>query len=288
MSSQTVDLSDRDFGRVAAFAYDRWGLRLPIQKKGMVVNRLTKLLRGSQFGDLTAFWQHVEANATAAELLTVFDALSTNLTRFFREPGQFDFLANQFLPEVARSPGAGKLRIWSAGCSSGCEAYTVSIVLHESLPNFARWDAKVLATDLAVTELRKAKNGVYPLETVSDVDPPMIERHFDVLRNGTAPVVSVKPHVRQPITFALLNLMEPWVMKGPFDVIFCRNVMIYFDEETRTRLVRRFTDLLRPGGMLFIGYSENLAGSHPDLERVQPSSYRKVGSGAPQGKGARR
>jgi chemotaxis protein methyltransferase CheR len=273
-----VQLDESQFERVRSLARERFGLDIAEKKLSMVNNRLTKLMRSTGSGSLEKLIASYEQARRSEELLPLFDALSTNLTMFFREAEHFDLLRREIVEPASRvaSGKRPRLRVWSAGCSKGCEPYTISMVLHDTLGDLGGWDARVLATDLAVSELRTARGGVYPDTFVSDLPDDVVARHFTPGVQQGKSCVRVNPRLAGPITFALLNLMEPWKLKGPFDAIFCRNVMIYFDEPTRLDLINRFKALIRPGGFLFLGTSEGLQGQHEDLLRVAPSAFRKL------------
>ena len=275
-----LHLSDAEFGQVAKLAYDRFGLSIPESKRDMVSNRLTRLARKKGIGTLGELIATVGESASVEDMLGFFDVLSTNLTNFFRESVHFELLQEHLLEpmrEAAERGGPRKLRIWSAGCSSGCEPFTLGILLHEVFPDLSKWDARILATDLAETEVGKAQAALYPVSYEKGVPRDYLDKYFSKTSLNGKPAIKVKDSVRRLVTIGLLNLMGHWPMKGPFDAIFCRNVMIYFDLDTREKLIRRFTQLIAPGGLLFIGCSENLSGEHPLLERIGPSAYRKSG-----------
>lgn len=275
MVSADVNLSDQEFDRVATIAMDRYGIRLGPQKRQMVRNRLTRLMRKHRFSTFRELIDHFEGSAAEKDGLLLFDALSTNLTSFFREPHHFECLTRELLePLAAAKPG--KLRFWSAGCSSGCEPYTLGMVLHDHFPDLERWDTKILATDLSQAEVKKGRGAVYPAKSVEELDRGIVERHFESLSRDGEPFVRVKPHVRRLVTFGLVNLMQPWKMKGPFDAVFCRNVMIYFDQPTKVHLMQRFKRMVRRGGLLVIGSAENLPQRDPDLKRVAPSAFQRI------------
>ncbi len=209
--------------------------------------------------------------------LVNIDSISTNLTGFFREPAHFDHLAQVVLPQIAdRTAGQGRrLRIWSAGCSSGEEPYTVAIVMNEHIPDLDAWDARILATDLSTRMLARAREGTYEAHRLAEVPGGCLSRYFTCVHPRGERVYRVNDRLRRLVCFARLNLMEAWPMQGPFDVIFCRNVMIYFDKPTQSRLVEQFWRLLAPGGVLFVGHSESLARVKHGFEYVQPTVYRK-------------
>jgi chemotaxis protein methyltransferase CheR len=202
------------------------------------------------------------------------DALTTNKTNFFREAQHFDYLRQRLIPQVRAVPRP--LRFWSAGCSSGEEPYTLAIVLREELPDVDHRDIRILATDISTRILAVARQAVYEQETLRDLPNTVLQRYFTLVRQEPAPAYQVKESVRSMVRLARLNLMEQWPMTGPFEVIFCRNVMIYFDKKTQERLVQRFWDLLAPGGHLFIGHSEGLTAGRHAFRYVQPAVYIKT------------
>lgn len=271
-------LADAQFKRIATIALDRWGLCISDQKRLMVSNRLGKVLRRSRFKDITEYLHHLENEADEEDMLVFFDCLSTNVTSFFRERGHFDYLEREFYTALVRgnitTPGR-RIRIWSAACSTGPEAYSLAIHAIEHLPDLESWDFKILATDLSTTAIKTARTAVYPSKMLDGLDPALVRRHFLRGRDKQRDVVKVTPRVRELVTVRLLNLIDPWPFRGPCDVIFCRNVMIYFDKPTRTKLVRRFYEILRPGGILAVGASETLSGLGTEFCRVHPSVYRK-------------
>jgi chemotaxis protein methyltransferase CheR len=212
----------------------------------------------------------VRADASRRELAHMVDLLTTNKTSFFREPAHFDVLRDAVVPAFGAAPGG--LRLWSAGCSSGEEPYTMAMVLREALADPAWRGARILATDISERVLARARAGVYPDETAADVDPALLRRHFARDPEGGWAAGAA---LRARIQFAPLNLMGPWPMRGPFHAIFCRNVMIYFDKPTQGALVNRYYDLLAPGGYLFVGHSESLSAVDHAFAYVQPAVYRK-------------
>jgi chemotaxis protein methyltransferase CheR len=228
---------------------------------------------------MSGFRQYIEylQNDGGDELIAMMDLISTNLTGFFRESGHFDYFSEVILPEiVSRAAGRGRrLRIWSAGCSSGEEPYTIAILVNEGLPEVQSWDAKLLATDLSTKVLGHAMRGIYRAEQLASVPGMLLARYFVCVQTRPERLYKVGDSWRRLVHFGRLNLMEAWPVRGPFDVIFCRNVMIYFDKATQGRLIGRFWDLLAPGGMLFVGHSESLADVKHKFEYVQPTVYRR-------------
>jgi chemotaxis protein methyltransferase CheR len=265
----TLELSPEAFGRISARIQEVAGIRLPVGKETLVRSRLGKRLRVLGLDHFEEYLDYLERDATGVELAEMVDALATNKTSFFREAAHFHHLVATALGGPA---GADSLRVWSAGCSTGEEAYTLAMLVRAHLPEPEAARARILATDVSGKALRAARLGEYDRSAVGELPPQWGQRFFDPAPNGR---LSVKSSVRALIRFAPLNLMEAWPMRGPFDVIFCRNVMIYFDRETRERLVERFRGLLKDGGVLYVGHSESLSGLNHGFTYVQPAVYRR-------------
>lgn len=272
--STTDTISHALFERIALLAKKRWGLSMNQSKMQLVTSRLQSHMRHSQFPDVESYIEHIEQTTDEKELLEFFDILSTNVTSFFRDRAHFDYLERELLTGLARGtitlPGK-KLRLWSAGCSTGCEPYTMAMTIHPHLKSMPGWDVQILATDLSNYAVDEARAGKYDRETVKSLPPAFLDTHFE----KTGDQWSVREHLRSMVKVAQLNLMDQWSMKGPFDVIFCRNVMIYFDAPTREKLVKRFISLLRPGGIFAVGSAETLAGLSLPVKSVMPSLYIK-------------
>ncbi|MFZ4573345.1 MAG: CheR family methyltransferase [Phycisphaerales bacterium] len=270
---RTLDVPQ--FQRIAAIARERWGLSLTQKKLPLVSNRLASFLRGSDFTTIDEYLDHLETSAEDEDMLVFFDVLSTNVTSFFRDPAHFDYLEREFYTPLARgnlTTQGRKVRIWSAACSTGQEPYSLAMQAIELLPDLAGWDMKILGTDLSNYAVSEAQAGRYPPEKLDGVPAAMRQRHF---RQSPEGGLEVTPEVRRLVTIARMNLMDPWPFKGKFEIIFCRNVMIYFDAPTRRQLVMRFHGLLRPGGILAIGSAETLAGLDTPFAPVQASVYVK-------------
>lgn len=262
----TPGLTADDFRRVCRIAHQRAGLAIPAGKEGLVRSRLVRRLRERRIGTFSAYLDCVERETHGDELVELIDLLTTNKTDFFREPAHFDYLVNHV---VSASVDAGTpLRLWSAGCSSGEEPYTLAMILHDVLP--PRYDVRILATDISTRAVAMARKGVYTGQQLSHVPAARRARWFTPTPDGGGVAL---PELRAPISFAHLNLMAAWPMSGPFDAIFCRNVMIYFDKPTATKLVARFHALLAPGGHLFIGHSESLTAIEHQYHYIQPAVY---------------
>jgi chemotaxis protein methyltransferase CheR len=257
-----IPLSDREFARVKARVYAEAGISLSEAKRTLVVSRLSKLLRALNIASFDAYLDHLEHGAGTIEQQDFVNALTTNLTRFYREDHHFSHLVTQVGEIIARRPrngpdGRPRLRIWSAGCSTGQEAYTIALALLDAWPELRRWDFRILATDIDTSVIARAATGIYPGSELSGLSPERA-RHFTHNDDGT---ISVPDWARAAIAFKPLNLMTAWPMKGPFEAIFCRNVAIYFDKTTQATLFARLARILAPGGHLYIGHSENIGGT---------------------------
>ena len=269
-------ISTSHFNRIAEIAYRNWGLHLSEKKTQLVSTRISKFLRKSPFADVAEYLGHIETAATPADMLELFDMLSTNVTSFYREQQHFDYLEREFYTPLAKgnltTPGK-RIRLWSAACSTGPEPYSMAIQALELLPDIEKWDFKILATDLANSAVEKAKAGVYPAQMLEGMPRTLLKKYFEPVSINGLECYRVVDRVRELVTVGQLNLMEQWPFKGPFDVIFCRNVMIYFDQPTKAKLVGRMADLLRPGGVLAVGSAESISALGSNLRTVQPSMY---------------
>ncbi|HAS82528.1 MAG TPA: chemotaxis protein CheR [Verrucomicrobia bacterium] len=259
MASGEFDFSDQDFQRVRRIINEVAGISMADSKRELVYGRLAKRLRQRGFQRFSDYCDLLETGEDEAEQREFVNALTTNLTAFFRELHHFDFLGKELLPTLirARSLSNRRIRIWSAGCSTGEEPYSIAMVVRETLPAVG-WDVKILATDLDSNVLATAERGVYESNRVKDLSEARLRRWFQKGRNAQSGSVRTAPALRDLITFRQLNLMDDWPMRGPFDVIFCRNVVIYFDKPTQSVLFERFADLLIERGHLFVGHSESL------------------------------
>lgn len=276
-SERRSAVSAAQLAELSQLAEKLWGLQIGEKKRAVVEGRLAKLLQATETEDLPDLLRWLRSGKDAKKTLSAFDVLSTNHTHFFREANHFNWLRSEVLgPVQPNSAAPPRLRIWSAGCSNGCEPYTIAMVLADHFPKLAAVDAKILATDLALTQLHQAREGRYSSKHLEGVAPDLRARHFDSAGDADGLPWQVKPHLRKLVRFGLLNLLEKWPLRGPFDAIFCRNVMIYFDDPTRRALVDRFRSFLRPGGLLFLGTSEGIAGKFEDLRSLESSAYQRT------------
>lgn len=253
-------LRDREFDFIRHVIAQNAGIVLGPNKHQLVQGRLARRLRELGLPSYEAYCDHVRESGPE-ELVGLINALTTNVTAFFRENHHFEAMTSYMLPEaLQRNQKSRRVRIWSAGCSTGEEPYCLAMMVDECVPAAARWDVKILATDIDSDVVNFAQRGVYGMDRLSAVSPERLRRAF---RKGTGPnagQVKVRSELASLVSFRALNLMQSWPMTGLFDLIFCRNVMIYFDQATREKLVSRFAAQLAPGGYLCLGHSESI---HP-------------------------
>lgn len=262
-----------EFHRFRTLIYDESGISLSDQKQSLLASRLSKRLRDLGAATFSEYYAKVTEDPTREEFTRMLDLISTNKTDFFREPKHFDFLRERILPELESTK---RIRIWSSACSSGEEPYTIAMTLYEGVQNPERWDFKILASDLSTRVLAKAAAGTYDQDRFRDVPSDVIKRHFLRGRGDHTGVFKVKPHLASAITFRRLNLMDDhFPIKNPLDLIFCRNVMIYFDRPTQETLINKFHQYLKPGGYLFIGHSESLQWITHPFKSLAPTIYQK-------------
>ncbi|WP_338109465.1 protein-glutamate O-methyltransferase [Pseudomaricurvus alkylphenolicus] len=267
-------MSQRDFEHIKQVAYELTGIKLTDHKKNMIYSRLARRIRRRQLGSFRDYCDLISADGSD-EITDFINAITTNLTSFFREEHHFDFLVQNVFPELLRhNQGSRRIRIWSAGCSTGEEPYSIAMCLREKMP-VESWDIRVLATDLDTDVVAHGKRGVYSADRIDGIVEDRKKRWF--LRDSVGEEVRVKDSLRNLITFKPLNLLQSWPMRGPFDVIFCRNVVIYFDKDTQRTLFDRYADLLAPGGYLFIGHSESLHKVTNRFVSRGRTIYQKVG-----------
>ena len=271
---QTMRITDQEFEHIRGLVYSRFGINLTDQKRSLVVGRLQKVLKQKNFSSFSDFIRYVEADTTGEALDTLVNRISTNHTFFFREKEHFNYLVDKALPEVVPQIKDHDIRVWCAACSSGEEAYCLAMLLMDYFgDDYPKWDAGILATDISARVLDIARQGVYPADRVQEVPPMMKNRYFTKIDKENYRVTEA---VRRDVTYRRFNLMNTlFPFKKPFHIIFCRNVMIYFDTETRDALARRFFDHMVPGGYLFIGHSETLRRDICPFDYIQPAVYRK-------------
>ena len=272
-------LSDRLFSQFSDLVYRECGINLHDGKKSLLQARLNKRLRLTGFKSYESYFQYLTSGESCDELVHFLDCVSTNLTYFFREPKHFEFLSQQ-IPEMLtakRKERTQRIRAWSAGCSTGEEPYSLAMEVLQHINETDHFDFKILATDISTRALDIAKTGIYSSEKVQRVHPELRRQYFKRIA-GTCPNIDsyeVVPLLKHIVRFARLNLNEIYPFKGPFDFIFCRNVMIYFDKKTQENLIHKMCHYLTPNGYLFVGHSESLMGLNHSMKYVRPAVYKK-------------
>ena len=270
--SRIIRITDKEFATLTKFVKSRYGIDLT-KKRVLIESRLTNDLhkRG-----LTSFEQYLDIlfnDKSGNETVNLLNKLTTNLSYFMRENDHFNYLYNTVLPALEKRKTDHVLRIWSAGCSTGQEAYNVQMVIDEYFGSRKKeWDVSMLATDISMRVLNKAKNGIYTAEELKDLPANWRQKYISPLSDGT---FQVRDEIRKQVIFKPGNLMEEFHYKKPFDVIFCRNVMIYFDAETKAKIVKKFYDWTAKGGYLFIGHSESINGIGSKYSYIQPAIYQR-------------
>lgn len=275
MNSDDIALSDKEFSLVKERLLEVAGISLSDAKRTLVISRLSKVIKKlslNSFTDYIAFLESPRASKT--NMQDFVNALTTNLTRFYREDHHFDHLQNYIKQIIAQKPRTNadnkpRLRIWSAGCSSGQEPYTIAMCLLTKFPELKRWDFKILATDIDTEVLKKAANGIYPETELSGLSPNRA-KIFEKKGDG---FIHIPKAMREIVTFKPLNLFDRWPIRGPFDAIFCRNVAIYFDKPTQNQLFARLGEVLAPSGFMYIGHSENVGRNSEQFTLVGKTIY---------------
>lgn len=269
-------LSQAEFDRLRELVREHTGIALSEAKRQLVYGRLARRLRALGIESFAEYIGLIEGG-DAVELEEFVNAVTTNLTSFFREPHHFDYLAREALAAItARANPSHRLRIWCCAASTGEEPYSIAMVLREAQERLTGWDAKLLATDLDSAVLATGAAGVYTAERFQGMDPKRVARFFDKGGGAQAGKYRARDELRSLITFRQLNLMNEWLMRGPFDAIFCRNVVIYFDKETQRVLFERMAALQRPGDLLFLGHSESLYRVSERYELIGRTIYRRL------------
>jgi chemotaxis protein methyltransferase CheR len=272
-------MSAQLFRQFSQLVYQQCGINLHEGKRELLQARLNKRLRATGIPTYQEYYQYIISPNNDAEIIQFLDCISTNLTYFFREPKHFEFLEQVALPELLatkRKTRSMRLRIWSAGCSTGEEPYSLAMCLLSRLEEREQRDFRILATDISTRVLEIARRGAYTKDRIDKV-PAGLRQKYLQRRNGIdgEGFYEVIPLLKQVVAFRRLNLKEPYPFRGPFDYIFCRNVIIYFDKPTQQDLIQRMVAYLAPDGYLFVGHSESLTGLQHPLHYVRPSIYRR-------------
>lgn len=273
---KSAQLTDEEFNFICQFVYQVAGIVLNDSKREMVYRRLTRIIRERKISSFSEYC-HVLKNNIEQEKNFFINAITTNLTSFFREEHHFDYLLQTEFPRLLQANKKSKrIRIWSSASSTGEEPYSIAISVIEGLKTYlSSWDIKILATDIDSDVLAKGKSGVYEERRIEDIPEKYKKAYFNKGTGKNANKVKVDDKLQDLITFKQLNLLHEWPMKGKFDIIFCRNVIIYFDKKTQLDLFERYFELLSPGGLLILGHSENLGSYQQYFENVGRTIFRK-------------
>jgi chemotaxis protein methyltransferase CheR len=270
-----AELSEKDFQAFSDFIYNEYGIKMPPVKRVMLQGRLLKRIRELNMKSYTEYKEYFfSKDGQTKELYNFLNVVTTNKTDFFREPVHFDFLRNEVLPQ---HNGNGFFKVWSAGCSSGEEPYTISIVLNEYKRVVPGFNFSIHGSDISNKVLTNAAKGVYAESKIAIIPLELKKRYFLKSKDRINPTVRVKPELQRSIALKHVNLMDShYDMNETFDVIFCRNVLIYFDRATQEKVIGKLCNYLKPGGIFFIGHSESLSGMNVPLEHIRPTIFKKV------------
>lgn len=279
MAEVVTRLSDRHFRTIAELVDEQVGIKLPAGKRLMLEGRLLKRVRALNYSDVNEYVEHLfDAANFDTELIHLIDCVTTNKTDFFREPSHFSFMKNVAVPEIMRRRGRGSrlLKIWSAACSSGMEAYTIAMVLDDMIFSGASFQFSVLGTDISTGVLHLAEAGIYTPEMIAPVPPELAKRYFLSSKDPSQDEVRVVPRLRRCANFMRMNLMdEVYPVDRDVDIIFCRNVLIYFDKPTQQKVVEQLCSHLRPGGYFIVGHSESMINNDAvPMKQLQPTIFR--------------
>jgi chemotaxis protein methyltransferase CheR len=270
------DISDSEFTYLQKLIYREAGINLTEAKKCLVQTRIGKLMRKNHIDGYDALFRLLENDKSGDTLVIVLDAISTNHTFFFREDAHFKYLIDSIVPQLLSRPGSKPIRIWSSACSSGEEPYSIAISMLEALQGKKHNGFEILASDLSTKVLDQAAKGIYPYEVIEQIPLDLKRKYFQKAKDNAVPFVKVKDEVRRHIRYRRHNLLYPIADEQPFDVIFCRNVMIYFDYDTKTKVVNTLYNMVGLNGWFITGHSESLSMIKHPFRMVQPTIYRKL------------
>jgi chemotaxis protein methyltransferase CheR len=273
----TSELKDSDFEKISRLVYEQCGINLHEGKKELVKARLGKRLREGNYKSFKDYCHYVTTNEGKDELIAMIDSISTNLTSFYREESHFarlQIIVSSILDKAVSRGSIPKFNVWSAGCSTGEEPYTIAITIKEAA-KMRPLDARIFATDISTKVLQVAEAAIYPEERIKKIAAPVLGKYFQIGTGRSSGYYRIKKDIKDMITFRRFNLMDKFPSESNFDVIFCRNVMIYFDKQTQTRLVNKYYDSLRKDGYFFVGHSESLTSLKHPFKYIEPSVYQK-------------
>jgi chemotaxis protein methyltransferase CheR len=272
-------MTDEDFGKLSTFVYEELGIKMPYAKKIMLQSRLQKRLADLKIESFKDYIEFVfSKEGLEDEIIKMIDLITTNKTDFFRESSHFDYLTSTVLPEFCSGkPNKKIIKIWSAGCSSGEEPFTISIVLREFFQNHPDFDFEIFATDISLRILQKATTAIYPEDRVSAIPTSLKRKYFLKSKDQVNKTVRLIPEIRSRVTFQRLNFMDQYyAVEKEFDIIFCRNVLIYFDRDTQQQVITKLASKLRYNGIFFLGHSESITNMKVPLSQIKPTIFRKI------------
>jgi len=272
-----AELTEAEFKKLSAFIQSNYGIKMPPEKKIMLQSRLQKRLRTLEMNSYGEYIDYVFGSSGNQEIIMMMDVVSTNKTDFFREPGHFAFLIDKVLPEYYKNNKSKVFKVWSAGCSSGEEPYTLGMVLSEFALSHPGFDYSILGTDLSTHVLQKAKAAIYEDKRVDVVPLDYKRKYLLKSKDQDKHLVRIVPELRRRLKLKRLNFMDnDYAVTETFDVIFCRNVLIYFDRQNQENVINKLCRNLHPDGFFFLGHSESIAGINVPLKHIQPTVYRKL------------
>ncbi len=276
--NQIAPLNDADFTKLSNFIYVNYGIKLPLSKKIMLQSRLVSRLKINGIKSYADYTKYVlSGEASESEIVNMIDLVSTNKTDFYRESAHFDFMKEVILPDFLASESRQPMKIWSSASSSGEEAYTIAIVISEFIENNRKIDFEILGTDISSRILDKAKMGIYPMDRVDVIPLSQKKKYLLRSKDQENPMVRIVPSLRAKARFQRLNLMDTsYNVPKDFDIIFCRNVLIYFDRETQEKVINKLCMHLKPGGYFFLGHSESISGIDVPLKPLKPTMFVKI------------
>lgn len=268
-----IRINDAEFNELVRYIKAQYGINLE-SKRVLIEGRLASVLQEKNCKTFTEYINLLKRDRTGSEVTTLLNKITTNHTFFMREPKHFEFLKSTVLPEFEKTHKTKSFHIWSAGCSVGAEAYTTLMTIQDYLgTRGAGWNVRITATDISESVLAKGRAGIYPADMIADVPASWRTQYFKATGDGNYQIVD---DLKRKVMFKTLNLMGDFGFTSKFQLIFCRNVMIYFDQETRQKLINKFYDILEPGGYFFIGHSETVARGTSKFQYVMPAIYKKV------------
>lgn len=270
-------MSESEFKILSEFIYKEYGIKMPLSKKILLESRLQKRLKANHIDTFKEYCEYVfSEKGNETEIIHMIDVVSTNKTDFFREPGHFEYMNEVLLPSFA-SQNNNEIKIWSSACSSGEEPYTIAMVMSEYNLQHSPINFRILGTDISSAVLHKAENAIYAEDRIKEIPHSILRKYFLKSKDLTKPTVRVVSEIRKKVAFSRLNLMnDNYSISESFDIIFCRNVLIYFDRITQEKVISKLCEKLKPNGIFFLGHSESILGMDLPLKNIKPTIFKKI------------